>query len=40
MSPGPSIERMWLEEPAEPVVDVPQFRARDVDAWETLFDRT
>ncbi len=30
---------VWLEEPVEPVVDVAQLRARDVDAWETLFDR-
>ena len=39
MGPGPSIEGMWLEEPGEPVVDVAQLRARDVDAWEVLFDR-
>jgi RNA polymerase sigma-70 factor (ECF subfamily) len=30
---------MWLEEPPEPVVDTAQLRTRDVDAWETLFDR-
>lgn len=39
MGGRPSIEGMWLQEHAEPVVDVAQLRARDVDAWETLFDR-
>jgi RNA polymerase sigma-70 factor (ECF subfamily) len=39
MGRRPSIEGMWLEDPPEPVVEVAQLRARDVDAWDTLFDR-
>jgi RNA polymerase sigma-70 factor (ECF subfamily) len=38
MGNAPSIRELWLQEPAEPVADVSLLRARDVEAWETLFE--
>jgi RNA polymerase sigma-70 factor, ECF subfamily len=39
MGARPSIQEVWQKELGEPVIGVAQLRARDVGAWETLFDR-
>jgi RNA polymerase sigma-70 factor (ECF subfamily) len=40
MGARPSIQEVWQKELGEAVIGVAQLRARDVGAWETLFDRT
>jgi RNA polymerase sigma-70 factor, ECF subfamily len=40
MGARPSIQEVWQKELGESVIGVAQLRARDVGAWETLFDRT
>jgi RNA polymerase sigma-70 factor (ECF subfamily) len=39
MGARPSIQEMWQKEHGEAVLDVAQLRARNIGAWETLFDR-
>jgi RNA polymerase sigma-70 factor (ECF subfamily) len=38
MSGGPSIEKMWLENPVESVADRARLCRREVEAWDALFD--